>query len=89
MIRKKLIVTGNIADGGIRYFAQMSASSLKLTGLSKRGEAGSIHIEVQGKEDNIEKFIEKLKVGNGFFKVENIERETLDVISDEKTFLIR
>jgi acylphosphatase len=89
MIREKLIVTGNIADGGIRYFAQMNASALKLTGLSKRGEAGAIHIELQGAKENIDKFQEKLYLGNGFFKVENIVREEIKVIENERNFLVK
>ncbi|WP_034849573.1 acylphosphatase [Clostridium hydrogeniformans] len=89
MIRKKLMITGNIGDGGIRYFAQMTASSLKLTGIAKRGEAGAINLELQGEEENIEKFIEKLKLGNGFFKVENIESESMDLVSSERMFLVK
>lgn len=89
MIREKLIVTGNIGDGGIRYFAQMTASSLKLTGLAKRGEVGAIHLELQGEEENINKFIEKLKIGNGFFKVESIEKESMDLIQGERIFVVK
>lgn len=89
MIREKLIVTGKVSEGGIRYFAQMKASSLKLTGYAKRGPEGTILIEVQGEEENISKLKEKLKIGNGFFEITNIESKEIDIIKNEKIFSIK
>lgn len=89
MIREKLIISGNVSEGGIRYFAQMKASSLKLTGYAKRGPEETILIEAQGEEENISKLKEKLKLGNGFFKVTNIESKEIDTIKDEKIFSIK
>lgn len=89
MIRKLLVVSGNIQDGGIRYFAQMNAAQLKLTGLTKRGAGGTIEIEVQGNESNIDKLIDKLKVGNGFFTVEDIAVKDIEIVANEKIFSIK
>lgn len=89
MIREKLIISGNVSEGGIRYFAQMKASALKLTGYAKRGLEGTILIEAQGERENISKLKEKLKVGNGFFEVANIESKEIDIIKDEKIFSIK
>lgn len=89
MIREKLIISGNVSEGGIRYFAQMKASALNLTGYAKRGLEGTILIEAQGERENISKLKEKLKVGNGFFEVANIESKEIDIIKDEKIFSIK
>lgn len=89
MVRERLIIKGDIAEGGIRYFAQMKASGLSLSGFSKRGQEGSILIEAQGQREKIEKLKEILKVGNGFFKVSTIESEEIDIIENEKSFLIK
>lgn len=89
MIREKLIISGNVSEGGIRYFAQMNASLLKLSGYAKRGPEETILIEVQGERENINKLKEKLKSGNGFFKVTNIESKEIDIIKNEKFFSIK
>ncbi|MBU5592550.1 acylphosphatase [Clostridium sp. MSJ-4] len=89
MVRKLLVISGNVQDGGIRYFAQMNASSLKLTGCTRRGSGGTVEIELQGEEANINKLIEKLKAGNGFFTVDNIEVKDIEVNPSEKLFSIK
>ena len=89
MIREKLIVSGQVAEGGIRYFAQMKASGLSLTGFAKRGAEGTILLEVQGEKNNIEKFKEVLRKGNGFFKVADLMSENISVIENEKIFSIK
>ena len=45
MIREKLIVSGQVAEGGIRYFAQMKASGLSLTGLLKEEQKGQFYLK--------------------------------------------
>lgn len=89
MIRNQLIVRGEVGEGGIRYFAQLTGSRLKLTGFAKRGTEGAILIEVQGLKENIDQFIEKLKAGNGFFKIDSIEIVSMDVNPNEKFFAIK
>lgn len=89
IVRERFIVTGDINDGGIRYFSQMKATPLKLTGFSKKIGDGTIHIEVQGEKENIERFKEALYIGNGFFKVENIKIDEIELIENEKNFLVK
>lgn len=89
MVRKRLIITGEVSEGGIRYFAQMNAARLNISGFSKRGLEGAILIEAQGEEENIEKLKEQLKKGNGFFKVEEIKEEEIEMIPSEKNFTIK
>ena len=89
IIREKFIVTGDINDGGIRYFSQMKATPLKITGFSKKSGDRTIYIEAQGEKENIEKFKEILYLGNGFFKVENIERREIELIEKERYFLVK
>ncbi len=89
MIRKRLIVNGSVSEGGIRYFAQMQASAFNLTGMAKRNDNSSVTIEVQGQVENIEKFTDKIRAGNGFYKVTSIEDENVDIIKEEKIFSIK
>ncbi|SFC90672.1 acylphosphatase [Clostridium uliginosum] len=89
MIRERLIISGNISEGGIRYFVQMKSSTLSLSGYVKRGLEGDIIVEAQGEKENIDKLKEKLKIGNGFFKVSEIKAEKIDIVSGEKFFAIK
>lgn len=89
MVRKLLTISGEVSEGGIRYFAQMQSSLFKLTGSAKRGSHGTIVIEVQGEEENIKQFIDKVRQGNGFYKVSEIKEENIDIIKDESIFAIK
>lgn len=89
IVRERFIVTGDINDGGIRYFSQMKAAPLEITGFSKKSGDRTIYIEAQGEPGNIEKFKEVLYTGNGFFKVENIESNKIELIENERYFLVK
>lgn len=86
-MRKKLILHGNLTDGGVKYVAQRYAMELHLTGISARGPEGTIEIEVQGEEQTINKFIEKIKQGNQFFIVQKVDESVIPEIP-EKIFHI-
>lgn len=89
MIRKLFTISVKASDGGIRYYAQMQSSLFNLTGFAKKGDNGIIIIEVQGREENIHKFIDKITQGNGFYKVSSIEEGNIQVVENEKNFAIK
>lgn len=86
-MRKKLIIHGDLSDGGVKYVAQRYAMQLHLTGVSSRGEEGTIVVEVQGPEDKIIKFKDEISKGNQFFKVTSIDEKEIPEQS-EKMFRI-
>ena len=89
MIRYSIIVTGRVQGVGFRYFAQLTACKLNLTGWCKNLMDGNVQIEAQGNKDNILSFIAAIKAGNNFCKVYDINIRKVEVITNEKNFMIK
>ena len=86
-MRKKLTFHGKLSEGGVKYVAQRYAMQLHLTGVSSRGSNGTVVVEVQGDEDKISQFVSKMKKGDQFFSVDDVDEEEIPEIS-EKMFRI-
>ena len=89
MIRYSAIVQGRIQGVGFRYFLQLTAYKLNLTGWCKNLINGNVVIEIQGLENNVLSFISEIKRGNGFARVSDINLNVLPVLDGEKNFSIR
>lgn len=89
MIRYSMIVDGRVQGVGFRYFSQLEASKLNLTGWVKNLIDQRVEIEVQGSEENICKFISSIKKGNTFSRVDDIAITKIPIISDEKKYTIK
>lgn len=63
MKRVHLFVSGLVQGVGFRAFAQHSAVSLDLTGWVKNLPDGRVEVLAEGREDDIRKFIGRLKEG--------------------------
>lgn len=89
MIRYSIMVNGRVQGVGFRYFTQMIASALNLTGWCKNLMNGKVEIEIQGLEENVHSFIAKIKQGNTFCRVDNIELVNIPILNDEKKYSIK
>ena len=85
-IRKSITVSGRVQGVGFRFFTQGEANKLRLTGWVKNLSSGDVTMEVQGATEDIEELISRLKKGNGFSKVTDIEIKDLTVDKEEKKF---
>lgn len=88
MIRYSITVDGRVQGVGFRYFTQMEAFKLGLTGWVKNLIDDKVEMEVQGPEENVLKFISSIKKGNGFSRIDDIELNKIDVISNESKYKI-
>ncbi|SHI35884.1 acylphosphatase [Clostridium cavendishii DSM 21758] len=86
MIRKKLIIFGKVQGIGFRFFAQIKATHLSLTGYAKNPENGNVEINIQGESKNIDNFISILRKGNGFSRIDNITETELPIEQCETNF---
>lgn len=57
VIRKHIIFDGRVQGVGFRYYSVMKARSLGLTGWVKNLYDGTVEMEVQGREEDIQKLI--------------------------------
>ncbi|MCY6370811.1 acylphosphatase [Clostridium ganghwense] len=89
MIRYFIIVFGRVQGVGFRFFVNYTAVNFNLTGWVRNCDNGTVQMEVQGKEEEIRNFIEKIKKGNGFIRVEDISMKKIDVMKDEKSFKVK
>ncbi|MGL4991219.1 MAG: acylphosphatase [Sarcina sp.] len=88
MIRKELLICGNVQNVGFRFFAKLTASSLNLTGFAQNLENSNVLVQIQGTSKNIELFISKLYEGNGFSRVFSITEKTLETKLTETKFKV-
>ena len=88
MNRIKATFTGRVQGVGFRYFVQLNAINYNLTGFVKNLSNGDVLLEVQGDKDNINKFLNIIKKGNGFSKVIDMSIDFLPIESNEKKFKV-
>ncbi|WP_160692388.1 acylphosphatase [Clostridium sp. C2-6-12] len=89
MVRYSILVDGRVQGVGFRYFTQVTASTLNLTGYCENLIDGKVQIEVQGLEENINLFISKIKQGNNFCRISNVKVVNIPVINNEKKYSIK
>ncbi len=58
-----LIIGGRVQGVGFRYFAQLKARELNISGWVRNTPDGKVEIEAEGDSQNIEMFIEWMKIG--------------------------
>ncbi|ASW43636.1 acylphosphatase [Clostridium isatidis] len=86
MVRFHILAQGRVQGVGFRFFCQMNATSLGLTGWVKNLYNGDVEMEVQGDLDKINKFIDLVKEGNRFIRVDNLNVKEIDIKDKEKKF---
>jgi acylphosphatase len=80
MIRSyKIIVKGKVQGVGYRFNAQAAAHKYDLTGFARNLPDKSVLIHAEGKEENINRFIEWCYVGPRLAEVSEVNAEEQDV----------
>ena len=87
--RYKAVLTGNVQGVGLRIFAKEQATKLGVTGWIRNMEDGTVHLEMQGKQPEIDKLTEIIKKGNFIIKVESMEVEEIAPLADDEAFVIK
>ncbi|WP_400245495.1 acylphosphatase [Niallia sp. JL1B1071] len=68
-----LIVSGRVQGVGFRYFVQTLALENHVTGWVRNKTDGTVECIAVASPDTLHTFVEKLKKGNRFAKVQHIE----------------
>lgn len=87
MIRQHITFYGDVQGVGFRYSAYHIANSLGLTGYVHNEWDGSVTSEVQGDEDEIDLFLDKIGRGR-YISIDRIEKTNMSLDEDERTFRI-
>lgn len=88
MPRYRIVVSGRVQGVGFRYFVQSLAKKFAVKGWVRNLDTGNVQMELQASEDKLDLVIEKLKKGNGFSKVNNMEIEVLEESNKDNSFKI-
>ena len=89
MIRYSIIVDGRVQGVGFRYFTQITAHTLNLTGWCENLMNGKVKIQIQGLEKDIHSFIATIKSGNNFCQVDDINLISIPLVTDEKNYKVK
>ncbi len=87
-IRKAARAQGRVQGVGFRFFVQTEAKAAKVTGWVKNESDGSVTMEIQGTPEQLTALEERIKRGNGFAKVSQLDSSEIEVVAGESGFSI-
>lgn len=85
MIRKRIVFSGWVQGVGFRYRARHAAELLGATGWVRNEYDGSVTMEIQGTEEQIDGVILAIERGR-YVKIENMDVRTIPVVPHEQGF---
>ncbi len=85
MIRKRIVFFGSVQGVGFRYRARHAAELYGCTGWVRNEYDGSVLMEIQGTEEQIERVILAVERGT-FVRIENMDVKSVPVLPDERGF---
>jgi acylphosphatase len=86
IVRKTIEISGRVQGVGYRYFVWDSAEALGLTGWVRNSPMRTVEIEVQGKDEDVKAFCEKLREGPPLARVKDIQISDLGIMPHESVF---
>jgi acylphosphatase len=88
MLRWHIIVHGHVQGVGFRAFTQQQANRHNINGSVKNNVNGTVEIDAEGEQTDMDSFITKIKKGSPFAKVSDVRIDEFDELKDYKSFTI-
>ena len=88
VIRKHIIFYGSVQGVGFRYRARHAADLYGCTGWVRNEWDGSVSMEIQGEEAQIDQVILAIERGT-FVRIENLDVKMIPVVEHEYAFRTR
>ena len=88
MLRKHITFYGWVQGVGFRYRARHAAEMYGCTGWVRNEWDGSVTMEIQGTEENIDRVIQAIEAGK-YVRIENMESRMIPVDPEERGFKTR
>ena len=85
MIRRRIVFQGWVQGVGFRYRARHAAQMYGCTGWCRNEWDGSVVMEIQGTEENIDRVILAVERGT-YVKIENMDSRAIPVDPEEYGF---
>ena len=84
-IRKHIIFSGHVQGVGFRYRAKKAADLYRCTGWVRNDWNGTVTMEIQGEEEQIDKTIQAIEKGR-FIRIEGMNTKTIPIDPEERSF---
>ena len=81
MIRKHIVFTGWVQGVGFRWRARQAAERYRCTGWCRNEWNGSVTMEIQGEEEDIDEVILAIERGT-YITIQNMDVKTIPVIEE-------
>ena len=85
MVRKQIVFNGWVQGVGFRYRAIQAAEMYGVTGWVRNDPGGSVTIEIQGTDDQIDKVIVAVERGT-YVRIEQMEVRNIPLKEGERGF---
>ena len=85
MIRRHIVFQGWVQGVGFRYRTRHAAQMYSCTGWVRNEWDGSVTMEIQGEEENIDRVIMAIERGT-YVRIENMDSRTIPVDLEERGF---
>lgn len=87
-IRRRLVFRGDVQGVGFRWRARHAAAGVGATGWVRNEADGSVTMELQGSEAQIDRVLASLAQGR-YIRIEDMEMRAIPVEPDERGFAAR
>ena len=81
-----ITVTGRVQQVGYRHYTRLAAQDYDIKGKIENKADGTVYIEAQGEEKNLQEFIDFCRRGPVWARVDNIDIQPIDVNEQYTTF---
>ena len=88
IIRKQIRVYGSVQGVGFRYRTEHAAESVGATGWVRNDPDGSVFMEIQGTEEQIDRVFAMVSQGT-YVNIEKMDAISIPVVEDERGFHTR
>ncbi len=85
MTRRRIVFRGWVQGVGFRYRARHAARLYGCTGWCRNEEDGSVSMEIQGTEEDIDRVVLAVERGT-FVKIEEMDSRTIPLVEGEYGF---
>lgn len=86
IVRKHLIFAGLVQGVGFRWRARQAARAVGATGWVRNDWNGTVSMELQGSEAQIDRVLQTLEQGR-FIRIENVNIRTIPTEAEERDFV--
>ena len=83
MERYYIVFSGRVQGVGFRWFCQTEAAHLGLTGWVRNLDNGDVDCEVEGSPVRLKMFVQKIKAGNRWIRVDSCRVKVIPLKHDQ------